>query len=62
MTIKTTTKRFPVFAGMETYLNGGIKSANLRQVGYKIVRFTWQCYPDGDQVLIDEHTIKTIIA
>jgi hypothetical protein len=60
----TTEKRVPVFAGMKM-VNGKTIQNKMSNVGYKIVRFTYDVniYDGGheDWMLINEKTLKTVI-
>jgi len=56
-------KKFPVFAGMQ-FCKGKTINNNIKEVGYKIIEFTFDVieYPTHkDFCLISEKTIKTVM-
>lgn len=54
-------KKIPVYAGMK-FSNGKTVNNKLHKVGYKLVKFTYNVYSDGDNSqLIKEETVKTVI-
>jgi hypothetical protein len=60
--MKTITEKVkvPVRAGMRMN-EGKITDYAIKDVGYKIIEFTYILHPDGDKELIKEKEIKRVI-
>ena len=54
-----TTKKVPVYAGME-FSYPGTKSSKMKIVGYDTLEFTYKIHSDGDRQLIGEKRINRV--